>query len=245
MQKKYIFGILFVVLSMFFLRRYTMTSIPKNEPDTNSTLEAQVKVTSPQETSANESGQVVKSENKKPESTATIATSFTEQIRIMNKCFDYQFNLGGPVVEPTADNVINMLRPYVGEGVIKMEDWTQQDFKNADGSTIRIRTEMEYDDESNPVRRVQLYKLNAQGMPIMQTIDPHQAVNPTDTYLATLQGDAKPVEFESGNRIYYQDGEELVYVEQNGQLNSFSFSKGERTVSCSMISSGRTNCQCM
>lgn len=245
MQKRYLVGIFVIIGLMFLLRDRSRNTSIKSESDTNSTLRAQIKVPPsigneyPVNPSSSPQGPPTQ------EQVDDINATFTEQIKLISKCFNFQFNTVNPVIEPTAENIINLLGPFVGEGVIKMEDWSQRDLKHADGSMIRIRTEMDYEDEANPVRRVQLFKLNNQGMPLLQNIDPQQSINPTETFIESLQGDAQPTSFESGNRIYYQDGEELVFVEQSGRLNSFSFAKGDKTFTCSMINSNRGNCQCM
>ena len=244
MKRKYLIGIIVIVGAMIFFRQRSLNTISKPELDTNSTLRAQVKIP-PAENSETQQQSFQESNPVTPEQPEVVAAAFTEQLKQMNKCFNFQFNFTGQVIEPTADHIISLLRPFVGEGVINMEDWTQRDLQKSDGSMIRVRTEMDYEDETNPVRRVQLYKLNKQGMPLLQQIDPQQSTNPTETFIESLTANTKPVTFESGNRIYYQDGEELVFVEQNGRLNSFTFAKGDRTFTCSMTNSSRSHCQCM
>jgi hypothetical protein len=148
-------------------------------------------------------------------------------------------------MEPSFDNLSASLKPALGEVVVRMDDWTQQDFKADDGSLRRIRTEVEYQDTGNPVKRVQFYKINAQGMPELQTLNPDQATDPSDDFISSLKGDGQVTIEEKGGRVYYQEGEELVLVERGGKVQSFSLTKGDKTFSCTETDATTSNCQCL
>jgi hypothetical protein len=126
-----------------------------------------------------------------------------------------------------------------------MDDWAQQDFKTEDGSLRRIRTEVEYQETGNPIKRAQFYKINAQGMPELQTLNPDQATDPSDDFISSLKGDGQVTIEEKGGRIYYQEGEELVMVERGGKVQSFSITKGDKTFSCTETDATTSNCQCL
>lgn len=151
----------------------------------------------------------------------------------------------GDKAEPTFESLSAGLKPILGEVVVHMEDWTQQDFKSEDGSLRRIRTEIEYQDAGNPIKRAQFYKINGQGMPELQSLNPDQATDPSDDFLNSLRGDGQVTLEEKGGRVYYQEGEELVLVERGGKLQSFSLTKGEKTFSCTETDVSTSNCQCL
>ena len=172
--------------------------------------------------------------------------TFANHIRQMGQCLGVAASSSSfDKIEPTFDNLVVSLQPTLGEVVVKMDDWAQLDVRSPNGDMKRIRTEVEYQDNNNPIKRAQLYKLNEQGMPELQQLNPEQSVDPTDEYLESLRGDATTVNDEKGGRAYYAEGEEMVLVERNGKIQSFSLTKGEKTFSCTETDMTSSNCQCL
>lgn len=183
----------------------------------------------------------------RPEDVQQVNKNFSEHLKSIGACLEIKASVDSETVDPTFDNLVVSLRPALGEVVVQMDDWTQRDLKNTQGERKRLRTEVNYQDGgvSSPVKHVQLYKLNEQGMPELQTLDAEQSVNPTDAYIESLRGDFETSLEEKGGRAYYQEGEELVMIERNGKLESVSISKGGKTASCSGLDSLKSNCQCL
>lgn len=176
---------------------------------------------------------------------ADVNKLFSAHLKLMGQCLEIDASGNSELVEPTFDNLVVALQPSLGEVVVKMDDWSQSDVRSPNGDMKRIRTEVEYVDNNNPVKRAQLYKLNEQGMPELQELSEDVSVDPTDEYLESLRGDGVTTNEEKGGRVYYSEGEELVLVERNGQLQSFSLSKGEKTFSCTETDAPTSNCQCL
>ncbi len=182
----------------------------------------------------------------KPEENQQVYKNFSEHLKTIGTCLEIKNSVDSDKVDPTFDNLVVSLRPALGEVVVQMDDWTQRDLRNNDGERKRLRTEINYQSNDNqPVKRLQIYKLNEQGMPELQTADPEQSVNPTDAYIDSLRTGFETSLEEKGGRAYYQEGEELVMIERNGKLESISLSKGGKTVSCSGLDSLKSNCQCL
>ncbi len=174
-----------------------------------------------------------------------IEATFSNNLKLLGTCLGIQPAIDAEKIAPTLDNLISSLKPALGETVVKMDDWTQNDFKYGDGSKKRIRTETEYLDSGSPVKRAQLYKINDQGMPELQPLSTDAATDPSEEFLNTLRADGDEILEEKGGRVYYQEGEELVLVERSGKVQSFSLSKGEKTFSCTETDVTSSNCQCL
>lgn len=179
------------------------------------------------------------------EQSLEIQKAFADHLKELGRCMEVTTIPNSEKTEPTFESLSTNLKPALGEVVVRMDDWTQEDFKSDDGSTKRIRTEVEYQETGNPVRRAQFYKINAQGMPEMQALNPDQAIDPSDDFLSSLKGDGQVTLEEKGGRVYYQEGEELVLVERGGKIQSFSLTKGEKTFSCTETDATTSNCQCL
>ena len=178
------------------------------------------------------------------EQTLEIQKDFAAHLKELGRCLEVQ-PANVETADPTFESLSSSLKPALGEVVVRMYDWTQEDFKTEDGDLRRIRTEVEYQDSGVPVKRAQLFKINAQGMPEMQNINPEKSVDPTDEFLSSLRGDGQTTVEEKGGRVYYQEGEELVLVERGGKIQSFSLTKGQKTFSCTETDATNSNCQCL
>ena len=175
----------------------------------------------------------------------TIDKNFIEHLKTIGTCLKINPVINHDRVEPTYDNFLVSIRPALGDLVVQMDDWTQLDLVSVDGVKKRIRTEVNYENPNNPVKYVQLYHINEDGMPEMQIVDPEKSVNPSEDYINYLKGGASVAIDERGSRAYFPDGEELVLVERSGKIESLSLTKNGKTVSCTSLDSLQSNCQCL
>lgn len=174
-----------------------------------------------------------------------VQKAFSAHLKQLGQCLGVNPSVEFDKVDPTFDNLIIALRPALGEIVVKMDDWTQMDVRASNGDMSRIRTEIEYQENGNPVKHAQYYKINDQGMPEMQNLAPEQAIDPPDDFIENLKAGSPAVNDDKGGRVYYPEGEELVLVEHNTRVQSFSLTKGEKTFSCTETDSMNSNCQCL
>lgn len=255
MRKDFLIGIVATLLAMglyyYFDHSSDVISADTDEQSEKALDQIQAQSSVPaQSGSADQtlaSAQAAIGEPANPEDLQTVNKQFAEHLKTIGTCLEIKNSVDSDKVDPTFDNLVVSLRPVLGEVVVQMDDWSQRDLKNSLGERKRIRTEVNYQDAgiSSPIKRVQLYKLNQQGMPEMQPVDPEQSVNPTDAYIESLVGDFQTSLEEKGGRAYYQEGEEIIMIERNGKLESISLTKGGKTVSCSGLDSVSSSCQCL
>lgn len=254
MRAKYLLAITItlIIMAFFFFRERTDSPLQlANAPEESElgTKEANVQTGSTQvmEDQAADSKTLKEKsvQNATQEQIEEIEQSFSIHLKQLGICLGIQPAVDAERVQPSYENLIQSLKPALGEIVVKMDDWTQTDLKYGDGSMKRIRTEVEYLDSGSPVKRAQLYKINDQGMPELQPLTTDLATDPTDEFISSLKGDGQETLEEKGGRVYYQEGEELVLVERSGKVQSFSISKGEKTFSCTETDAATSNCQCL
>jgi hypothetical protein len=258
MRKDFIIGIAATLIAMAAFYFYDQVSLKKNnktEPtevaedlekiQTDSAAAASSDVSSGDKTVA-KALDTSAGEPAKPEDVQQVYKNFSEHLKTMGTCLEIKNAVDSDKVDPTYDNLVVSLRPALGEVVVQMDDWTQRDLRNAQGDRKRLRTESNYDNGAgSPTKRVQLYKINEQGMPELQAIDQEQSVNPSDAYIDSLKGDFETSLEEKGARAYYQEGEEVVMIERNGKLESVSITRNGKTASCTGLDSLKSNCQCL
>lgn len=256
MKLKYFIGILVTILLVAFLFRKDREATLKHEE-----LEAQAERTAPPfsnkvesslSSSPSEKNPVadISDSNSKPvelntEQKVEVEKSFANHIKQISQCLGVQVATDQDKLAPSAENVITSIKGSFGDVLVKMDDWNQYDIKAADGSRQRIRTENEYIENNTPTTRVQLFKINAQGFPELQPLNQDLATNPSEEYLRSLVDGGQTTVEEKGSRAYFGEGEELVIVEKNGILQSFTLTKGEKTISCTGTDSLNSSCQCL
>ncbi len=171
--------------------------------------------------------------------------NFSQHLKTLGNCLKIDNSIESERIEPTYENLIVSLKPALGDIVVQMDDWTQLDMKMSDGKTKRIRTEVNYDEPNKPTKYVQLYFMNAQGMPELQTLDKDLAKNPTDGFIESLKDGSSFLANEKGGRAYFQEGEETVIVERNNRIQSFTLSRNSQTVSCVDLDTASSTCECL
>ncbi len=169
---------------------------------------------------------------------------FAAHLKTISQCLQIKNNADYDQVDPTFDNLIVSLKPAMGDVTVFTDDWAQTDLQYADGTLKRIRVEVGYDDPGNPTKYLQVYKLNEQNIPEMENLDPQQATNPTDEYVESMKTGANTLLHEKGGRAYFPGGEEMIVIERNGKLESFTMTKNNKTISCNTLTSAASNCQC-
>lgn len=173
-----------------------------------------------------------------------VRKNFARALKEMGQCLELKNSAEDDQVDPTLDNLLNSLRPTLGEMTVLTDDWTQVDIQSADGISKRIRTEINYDHPGNPTRYLQVYKLNEDKIPEIEDTDPQQSTNPSDEYIESLKTGSNVLLSEKGGRVYFQGGEEMAVIEQNGHLDSFTMTRNNKTINCSSMVSGASSCQC-
>lgn len=174
-----------------------------------------------------------------------IAKNFSQHMKALGVCIGETNTNFEDKIEPRMENVIVALNPILGETVVQYDDWNQWDFKNQEGESYRIRTEMSYEDISNPVRYLQYYKLNEQSMPELQKLDEKDYRNPSESFIDSLKAGAQIETNQKGGRFYFQNGEELVTVEKNGKIETMTLTRNNKTFTCSFLNSINSKCECM
>ncbi len=261
MRKDFLIGIFVTILAMvsfYFYNRTEQDPQKKSAQDLQSTEKSleQIQAESASATAATKLSNdqtlakvanASENEPAKPEDILQVSKNFAEHLKVIGTCLEIKNSVDSEKIDPTFDNLIVSLRPALGEVVVQMDDWAQRDLRNTEGERKRLRTEVNYQEGgvSSPTRRVQLYKINEQGMPELQNIDAEQSVNPSDAYIEMLKGNFETSLDEKGGRAYYQEGEELVMIERNGKLESVSITRNGKTASCTGLDSLKSNCQCL
>jgi len=130
-------------------------------------------------------------------------------------------------------------------GIIdKNLDWKNVHVTLANGEKRRIRMEVEGVGEESSVMRLKYFGVDKEDLPVPIPLPEDQSSNPSETYIASLEGDGEITLKEEAHRGVYTKGSELYYVERNGALSEFEIIHQGRSVKCQDLQSAQGTCNC-
>jgi hypothetical protein len=123
-------------------------------------------------------------------------------------------------------------------------DWKNVHVTLSNGEKRRIRLEVEGVGEEGSVMRLKYYSVDKEDLPVPIPLPEDQASNPSETYIASLEGDGEITLKEEAHRGVYTKGSELYYVERNGALSEVEIIHQGRSVKCQDLQSAQGTCNC-
>ena len=182
---------------------------------------------------------------KNSEVSPVVAENFKNHLNKVLECVESGKKTGLIAgVAPSFDNLLQVFNENYGQFVVSLEDWTQADVKLADGTLRRVRVDTTYIDQASPERRISVFGIDQQGYPQPVDLDAEKAQNPDDEYINSFLIGSEPVLNEKSERVYFQNGEELILIERNGRVESMTFTGNGKTATCSGLDVEDSNCQC-
>lgn len=173
-----------------------------------------------------------------------IAELFAKHLQYINNCLAIATTAPvGDKVAPTADNLLNQLRTSLGEVVMQMDDWSQTEIIDQNVRK-RVRVDYDYIDGATPTRRLSMYQINSYGMPEIMSLSNEEVNNPNQAYVDSLIEGNKVVNDEKGARAYFAEGEELIYTIRNGQIQSISINRADKSLNCFNLDDEKSTCTC-
>ena len=185
----------------------------------------------------------VAGENKVDES--VVRAQFVEALKGLGSCLDIKNVVDPDQGEAKLDNLINSVRNEIGDPVIRSEDWSTTHLTLPNGEQRRIRIEMEYDANDRIVKRLKYYSLDKENLPVPIQLNAESTLDPQDSFIASLEKDGQISLREKGERIYFQNGEELIFTQRNDRVSDIEINRNGRTFKCMGLESGKSSCSCM
>lgn len=174
-----------------------------------------------------------------------IQKKFSESLKSLGECLETQNSVPGDQIEPTLQMTIDSIRGEWGEAVITTEDWMQVEMMHSDGEKRRIRVEMDFDNEIQVQRKLKYMSVDAAGVTKPISIPDDQAIEPSEALIASLEAGNNVLTREKFERVYFQNGEEIVAHQVNGYLTSLEVNRGSKSFKCTQMNVESLNCQCI
>ncbi|HEX7674300.1 MAG TPA: hypothetical protein VF412_09015 [Bdellovibrio sp.] len=137
-----------------------------------------------------------------------------------------------------------IIAPDLGDIVTTSDDWSATDIKTNSGEIRRIFVQNSANSNTESVRTVKYYVLQANGTQKELPLTKEQSVNPSDSLISSLEGDGQLVTKSVAKKVFYQNGDDLSVVERNGKIYSFGLAHDGKTFKCQGVDSGSVSCSC-
>lgn len=134
----------------------------------------------------------------------------------------------GDVTFETINQAINT---DLGEVVAQYDEWTATDIKTADGEIRRVF--IKYDNNNEPPTKTVTYYTYKNGKQEQLPLTREQSENPSETAIASLEGDGRVFGQTASRRMAYINGDDIVVTEKNGRVYSYSLHHDGAHFSCS------------
>ncbi len=175
----------------------------------------------------------------------TVMKVFSQKLRDLGSCLETQNNVPGDELEPSLQTLIDSVRGEWGESVINTEDWMQVEMETPEGERRRMRVEMDFDTDTQVQRKLKLMTVTADGQTTPIPVSEDQAIEPSESLIASLEAGNKILSKEKFERVYFQNGEEIVAKQRDGFLTEIEVNKGPKSFKCTKLTEESTDCQCL
>ncbi len=173
---------------------------------------------------------------------AMARTHVGAMLKQLSECTEIKNSVSSGSVEPTLTSILDSVQSELGEPVIRSEDWTSMEIKVADNSKKLIRMETVYEDD-DIVKKLKYYQVTPTRMVPIE-LSREQSVNPSESFLASLEKEGEIVGREKSERVFFQNGEEISYVEKDGRLQSSEIIRAGKSLKCGDFGLSSFRCQC-
>lgn len=138
-----------------------------------------------------------------------------------------------------------LIAPDLGEVVTTTEEWSATDIKTNSGEIHRIFIQNVPNSDHDSVRTLKYYLMTPGGGQKELPLTKEQSINPTETLIASLEGDGQLVSKSNARKVFYQNGDDLSVVERNGRVYSFELAHDQKNFKCSGVDSSQNlSCSC-
>lgn len=171
--------------------------------------------------------------------------AFQKAVKEMGACLNMIVKPLDPQVEVNFDALNAAINADLGDVVTQNEEWIATDIKTKSGQLRRIYIENQPGPEAETVRTLKYLEYGSEGSAKELPISQEQMKNPSETLIASLEADGDVVGRSVSRRIFYQNGDDLLLVEKNGQIFSFELAHDGATFRCTGANKSATfQCQC-
>lgn len=169
--------------------------------------------------------------------------SLGPHLRKIGECLGIR-NALNDIAEMSYSALHTSIQNELGGLVEKNMDWKNVHLTLPNGEKRRIRLEVEAITEEAAGLRLKYYGVDKEDLPVPLPLPEDQSLNPSEAFVASLEGEG-PITFrEEAFRSTYGIGTELYHVERNGVLSEVEILHQGKNVKCVDLDGPQGTCRC-
>lgn len=181
--------------------------------------------------------------SQQPPTIATNKAPLAPRLQEIGQCLEINIS-PNEAPKPTFSDLQSSLQSAFGDLMGETSDWKIAHIILPNGEKRRLRIEVEAVGEEGIRRQLQYYSVDAEDLPVPIPLPADQGTNPTDTFIASLEGQGQITLREEAHRGFYSQGAEMYYVERNGTLFELEMSYNGKSVRCQDLDKSQGSCRC-
>lgn len=176
-------------------------------------------------------------------SVTTSKISLANHLGALGTCLSIHNTLGDDK-DNNFESVVASVRSELGDLEVDSLDWKNTHITLPSGERRRLRLEIEGTGEQSTIRRLKYYGVDSDDLPVPLPLSKEQSINPTDTFLSSLEKEGRITLQEEARRGLFSSGAEVYHVEKDGVLSEFEISYQGKSFKCSDLATSQGRCQC-
>lgn len=173
-----------------------------------------------------------------------LSKNFSKSLIDAGLCLNLSTNSDSETIEPNSEGLANVLRPDMGDVVMKNEEKVESYFQSSNGEKRKLRLEMDYTGENTVVRKLTYSTQQENSAWIDQELTPEQSEDPSESFISSLMNDGDLYYEEKVAKMYFQNGEDISYFSSDGRILSYEFYHEGKKFTCKDLHSETTKCIC-
>ncbi len=140
----------------------------------------------------------------------------------------------------------DLLLPFMGDSVMTTNEWATTDIQTSSGEIRRIYLEYQKDIMSDVATSLKYYSVTPEGEQKEIPLTDEQMNDPNETLIASLEADGTLLGKARSQRMFFQNGGNVLTVERNGKLFSLDVPFNEKRFRCEGMDAAATlKCKCL
>lgn len=176
---------------------------------------------------------------------ALLSKNFSNSLLEAGRCLNLSAISAHEFLEANSENLANILKPDMGEVVMKNEEKVESYFQTAGGEKRKLRLEMDYTGEATVVRRLTYSTQSENSNWIEQELTPEQSEDPSESFISSLMNEGDLYYEEKLAKLYFQNGEDISYFSSDGRILSYEFYHESKKFTCKQLQSDSPKCVCL
>jgi len=164
-------------------------------------------------------------------------------IKNMGECLQIPISTPNGLVA-NIESFLLVLQPALGPQNIKDKSmlWL---LKGQNGQQKKLILTLALDEEGKPVKQLDFFSMDKDGVEVKIELDPEKTKNPTDEYLNSFLKDVEVLQkLKTSVAEFIGGGAVLQFEEHDGEMISFEMTKDKNTFRCDSLKSPES-CQCV